>query len=89
MGNTFEKKKIYPAPELEPSRVVHVSTIQSVEYVDCYNCTGANVNTYGCILCKTYGNGFGKLDKSFSNQKLVLVENGQIITMTPPISTGR
>jgi len=44
------------------------------EYVDCYNCTGANALSmcgfpfFGCLLCETYGNGGGRLLKQYRNQ---------------------
>ncbi|AYV77916.1 MAG: hypothetical protein Edafosvirus2_95 [Edafosvirus sp.] len=64
--------------------------MSTIQYVDCYNCNGANtkyncgVASFGCTLCKYYGDNNGKLLKIYNNLTLIIPEDGNNYKFQPP-----
>jgi hypothetical protein len=60
------------------------------KYKRCYNCTGANMRStcgfpmFGCVLCKTYGDGKGNLLEEYYNEEVKITVGKTEQVFTPP-----
>ena len=71
-----------------------LNSITQMELTDCYNCTGAKTYIecgfpiYGCLLCKQYGNGIGKLQKEYRHKSVQIKDDdGNVHVFDPPLYT--
>ena len=66
--------------------------MNSEKYTNCYNCTGANIHLLcgfpqpGCLLCRTYGDGVGKLLVAYRHISVEITTENYGVTQTHKFS---
>lgn len=85
------ESKGHATGDVKPAREIEDDAPDTPDnYVDCYNCTGANTHiecgfpSYGCELCRKHGNSRGLLLREFATSPVTISFPDGTLTFEPP-----